>query len=114
MNHQEYSARAIVLAGNQPKFIHAALGIAGEAGEVVDIVKKVEMYNKPLNHDHLIEELGDLLWYVNLMIQAAGSTWGEVFERNIAKLEARYPDKVFNRDQAINRNKEAEQAAMRG
>lgn len=113
MNTQEYSRRALALAGDQPRFLHAALGIAGEAGEVVDIIKKVAMYDRPLDRNHLIEEIGDLAWYVNLMIDAAGSTWSEVFEKNIAKLETRYPEKKFDAGRAIDRDKEAEQEAMK-
>lgn len=113
MNTQEYSRRALAVAGDQPQFLHAALGIAGEAGEVVDIIKKVAMYGKPLDRDHLIEEISDLVWYTNLMIDAVDTTWEEVFRRNIAKLEARYPDKQFDADRAINRDKEAEQEAMK-
>lgn len=92
--------------------MHAAAGMAGEAGEVVDVVKKVVFYGKKVDRQHLIEEMGDQLWYINLMIKKLGSTWAEVFEANIAKLEARYPGLRFDADKAINRNTDAEAEAI--
>ena len=88
------------------------MGIGGEGGEIVDIIKKIAFYNKDIDKDHIKEELGDLLWYVNLMLHSIGATWEEVFDLNIAKLEARYPDFRFNADHAINRDVNAEQKAM--
>ena len=88
------------------------MGIAGEAGEVIDITKKVYAYGKPLFENDLVEEAGDLIWYLNLLFACLGVTWEEVFDLNIKKLEARYPDLRFNADHAINRDVNAEQRAM--
>lgn len=92
--------------------LHGALGVAGEGGEVVDIIKKSWAYGKPLDRAHLIEEIGDSMWYFNLIIRTLGVTWGEVLAANVAKLSARYPDKRFSSSQAINRDKAAEQSAL--
>lgn len=116
MNTQEYSKLALRtandLGGRLDNIMHAAMGIAGEAGEVIDITKKVYAYGKPLLENDLVEEAGDLVWYLNLLFACLGVTWEEVFDLNIKKLEARYPDLRFNADHAINRDVNAEQKAM--
>ena len=71
---------------------HAALGLAGEAGEFVDAVKKAAIYGKPLDVDNLREEMGDLLWYVALACESLGVNMGDVAQQNIDKLKRRYPN----------------------
>lgn len=93
-------------------YMHMAAGIAGEAGEVLDLVKKNFAYGKELDRDKLVEELGDLIWYINGMIHFSGTSWAEVFQRNIAKLSARYKGGGFSAENAINRDTDAEKAAM--
>ena len=78
----------------------------------MDMVKKIEFYGKPVDRTKLLEETSDIFWYCNLLIHTLGSTWEEVFEMNIAKLETRYPDLRFCADRAINRDVEAEQQAI--
>src|SRR5574343_88186 len=116
MNTQEYSKLALRtandLGGRLDNIMHAAMGIAGEAGEVIDLVKKTYAYEKTLDDKKLIEEVSDILWYINLLLAVMDRTWEEVFDLNIAKLEARYPDLRFNADHAINRDVNAEQKAM--
>lgn len=112
MQAHEYSDLAYRMAGGHSPIIHACFGMAGETGEVVDIVKKSVFYGKELDRTKVLEEIGDNLWYVNLLIRELGSTWEEVFEMNIKKLSARYPDLKFDADRAINRDTAAEQEAM--
>lgn len=116
MDIKEYSAKALRTAkslGSIPfDVMHGAAGMAGESGEVIDIAKKTFAYGKSLDVAHMLEEIGDCLWYVNYLIHTLDSSWDEVLAMNIAKLEARYPDSTFNADHAINRNKEAEAEAM--
>lgn len=90
---------------------HAADGLTTETGELVDSLKKWCFYGKNLDHDNLIEELGDILWYVALACNALNATMERVMEKNIAKLRARYPDK-FTSENAINRDLEAEKKAL--
>lgn len=85
------------------ELLHAQLGITTEAGEFADIIKKYLMYGKEVDRVNLIEELGDLTWYIGLAIQAVGSSWGEVFSTNIKKLATRYPER-FKEHDAINRD----------
>lgn len=70
--------------------IHAVLGISGEAGELLDAVKKASVYNKPLDRENVIEELGDLEFYMEQLRQRLGITREETLEANIAKLSKRY------------------------
>ncbi len=84
---------AAIIAALTPEAVnawHHATGIAGEAGEVADIIKKWVVYNKPLDRAHLIEELGDLEFYMEGLRQGLGITREETIEGNITKLSARY------------------------
>ncbi len=69
-----------------------ALGIAGEAGECADIIKKHLFHKHPLDKEKVVKELGDVLWYVSQLAADVGATLDEVAEKNIAKLKARYPE----------------------
>lgn len=71
--------------------MHAAVGIAGEGGEVLDAVKKVWVYGQQLNRENMVEELGDLEFYMEALRNLIGATRDEVLSANIAKLEKRYP-----------------------
>lgn len=72
---------------------HAALGVAGEAGEFADAVKKYTVYNRSFDLENAAEELGDLLWYIALGCETLGVAMSEVAEQNIDKLRERYPEK---------------------
>lgn len=69
-----------------------ALGIGGESGEVLEHVKKYAFHGNALDRDALAKELGDLLWYIAVMADDLGVMLGEVMDKNIAKLKARYPE----------------------
>jgi len=69
-----------------------ALGLGGEAGEVLELVKKHFYHGKPLDREKLIAELGDVLWYLNYTADAIGATLEDVAIANNAKLRARYPN----------------------
>jgi len=108
MNTEQYTVLALRTApitthNLKSDIVHAAMGIGGEAGEVVDIIKKHVYYGKMLDRTKVLEEMGDILWYTNLMIHLLDSSWGEVFEMNIKKLEKRYPNLRFEAEHAINR-----------
>lgn len=76
---------------SQKRLLHAAMGISGESGELMDAVKKHVLYNKSLDLDNVKEELGDLCWYLALMIDQIGSSFEEIMKLNHDKLEKRYP-----------------------
>lgn len=85
---------------------HMATGIAGEAGEILDVVKKLAVYQKPFDEkvrEHLIEELGDLEFYLEGLRQAYGLDRLDILAANIAKLGKRYKGHKYSDEQAINR-----------
>src|SRR5258706_14263308 len=70
--------------------LHMAVGVCGEAGELLDAVKKVSVYNKPVDLMNLIEELGDIEFYMEGIRQIYGITREVTLVRNLEKLEKRY------------------------
>lgn len=90
-----------VLLGAYQRLV-LALGLAGEAGEAIDYLKKVEGHGHPLQPDRLAGELGDVLWYLSSLASAYGLCLGDVAQGNIAKLKARYPD-GFTPEASLNR-----------
>lgn len=74
------------------------LGIAGEAGEVADHIKKVLFHGKLLSDDALQKELGDVLWYIAGICTAKGWTLEEIAAKNVQKLVERYPNGFERRE----------------
>ena len=87
--------------------LHGALGIVTEAGEFLDQIKKNTFYGKEIDYVNLGEEVGDMLWYISVILNSLGLTYEEVMDKNIAKLRARYGDK-FTKEKAINRDLKTE------
>ncbi len=79
-----------------------ALGVAGEAGEVADYLKKVIGHGHALERDKLLKELGDVLWYVAVLANRTGISLEDVARENILKLRKRYPD-GFDPERSKNR-----------
>lgn len=72
--------------------IKDALGLAGETGEVVELIKKARFHGLPLDTDKLRSEIGDVLWYLTDLCAQAGITLADAAQANVAKLRARYPN----------------------
>ena len=88
------------------RLLTAAVGIAAEGGEFMEIVKKITFQGKPWNADnieHLKIELGDVMWYVAQACMALDISLEEVLDRNISKLAARYPEGTFDEYYSENR-----------
>ena len=84
---------------NIERLLTAGVGINAEGGEFLEIIKKVIFQGKPWNEDnreHLIIELGDLMWYVAQACVALGVSIDEVVGTNVKKLEKRYPGGQFD------------------
>lgn len=112
----ESPAKDVGISINEEKLIrlfHAGLGLATEAGEFLDPIKKKLFYNKPIDYENMKEEISDCLWYCAIACDALGTTISELMEANIRKLRARYPDRFTGYD-AVNRNLDKEMAAFRG
>ena len=78
----------------------AALGLAGEAGEFVDLYKKVIGHGQALDAERMQKELGDVLWYAAELCTAHGWSLEDVAAGNIKKLRTRYPEKFSNEQSA--------------
>ncbi len=83
--------------------INGVMGLCGEAGEAIDIVKKHLAQGHELDREHLIGELGDIAWYLAETATVLGVDLEEVLQRNIDKLRARYPE-GFDTEKSKNRS----------
>ena len=83
------------------QLLHGALGLCTEVGELQDAIKRM-FYGKTLDAENIIEELGDLEWYMAAIRDALDVTQAEVQARNIIKLKTRYAEK-FTEQEAIER-----------
>ena len=89
-------------ATQEENLINGCLGLAGEAGEVCDIVKKYMFQGHNLETQKIVDELSDVLWYVALTAQGIGCDLDSIMEHNINKLKKRYPN-GFEAERSINR-----------
>ena len=72
--------------------INSVMGLCGEAGEAIDIVKKWMAHGHELDRDHLAKELGDIAWYLAEAATALDLSLDEILQANIDKLKKRYPE----------------------
>ena len=105
-NYQQLADRTAKHVDFNFDLMHAVMGLAGEAGEFTDAVKKHLVYGKELDKWNAREELGDLLWFVALAATTLGISLQEVAEENIAKLKLRYPEKYSDEKAAARLDKE--------
>ena len=98
---------------DHPRLLHGALGVGTEAGELQDAVKRHLFYGTDIDRTHIIEECGDVLWYVAETLSAVGATMSEAMVANVAKLRARYPE-GFSEERATGRDLGAERDAVEG
>ena len=82
--------------------INGVMGLCGESGEAIDIVKKHLHQGHPLDKEKLLKELGDIAWYLAETAYALDTPLDTVLEQNIAKLKARYPE-GFETEKSLNR-----------
>lgn len=92
------------------RLIHAVLGIATEAQEMIDQIMNLWL-KKPLDKINLVEENGDLFWYQAIMSNVTNISFDDLMEKNIAKLRARYGEK-FSSEKAINRDLDLERKIL--
>ena len=82
--------------------INGVMGLCGESGEAIDLMKKHLYQGHELDKDKLIKELGDIAWYLAETAYALDVSLEEVLERNIQKLRQRYPE-GFDTERSVNR-----------
>lgn len=115
MNLTDYQAVALRTAkplSFEMNLMHAGLGLSSEAGEIASAIKAHTIYGKELDIINVIEEAGDILWFLTLLCNTLGLTLEEVAAANISKLSARYPNLSFDAGHAINRDLGAEAKAL--
>ena len=98
MTLNEYQREAMRTASgmwakcNDNLLLNGAMGLNGEAGEVIDILKKHMFQGHELDKGHIVKELGDCLWYIAIAAEGAGYTLDVIADMNVKKLRKRYPD----------------------
>ncbi len=104
---QDYEVRALEKVNYSlnlnDRLLEGVMGLCGETGEVMDIVKKYMWQGHQLNLGHLCEELGDVLWYIVDIAGSVGLTLDDIQKQNIRKLDKRYPN-GFKSEYSINRS----------
>lgn len=116
MNNREYIEQATTTESHffdcpPPRLLHSSMGLVTEAAELMDILKTYSFYGRELDLVHIIEELGDIFWYLAIICNELDTPFEEIMEKNIDKLKARYPEK-FEQTKAIHRNLKAERDAL--
>lgn len=91
------------MTASNAHILHMAVGVSGEAGELLDAVKKAVIYQKPLDRVNVIEELGDLEFYMEGLRQELNISRSETLEANKIKLGQRYPNVIYSDYQAQER-----------
>lgn len=105
IEYQKYAERTANGGRNGTKlmrFANFGMGLAGEAGETCDMLKKVVFHGHELDKQELCKELGDVMWYVATIATTAGLTLEEIAWKNVEKLKKRYPD-GFSEEMSRNR-----------
>lgn len=103
-NEENDDNMTVTLTAHQYRLLMGAIGLAGEAGEVAELVKKHVFHNHPFNYEKMEKELGDVAWYhTYLTVKGVKSTLRTIWEKNIAKLAARYTGNVFNSQESMHR-----------
>lgn len=87
---------------DQELLLDGLMGLNGEAGEAIDLLKKHMFQGHPFDEKHMVKELGDIAWYLAIAAYAVGYSLETVLRMNIDKLRERYPD-GFSADLSINR-----------
>ena len=102
-NHLENTVRRTSSSTDaKESVILGVMGISGESGELTDYFKKVLFQGHELNRDRVIEELGDIFWYMQYLMDTLNIDFEEVLRMNSIKLNMRYPE-GFTVEESINR-----------
>lgn len=107
MTINEYQKEALRTASGMskeyPLILNGVLGLGGESGECLDIVKKHLFQGHELDTEHLAEELGDVAWYLAVSAHAIGMDLESILQGNVDKLRRRYPD-GFDAERSVHRD----------
>ena len=90
--YQEESSRTLPTEQTKESRLTSAVGLCGEAGEVADYIKKIEAHGHDLSGNKMVEEIGDVLWYLAAVCTYYNLSLNDAAVLNIKKLRARYPN----------------------
>ena len=106
MTPNEYQEAALRTANKNlsltEQLQNGVMGLTGESGECADLLKKYLFQGHELDVAHFVKELGDVAWYLAVSADALGYDLESIFQMNIDKLTARYPD-GFDSDLSVHR-----------
>jgi NTP pyrophosphatase (non-canonical NTP hydrolase) len=105
VDFNEYQSLAMRTASNTSPdrlLLNGVMGLCGEAGECIDVVKKHLFQSHELDKDKIADEAGDCLWYLATLASGLGTTLDEIAAGNIEKLRKRYPE-GFEPERSVNR-----------
>ena len=105
MDFHEYQRLALRTASGASRdnlILNGVMGLCGESGECIEIVKKHMFHGHELDRDKLVDEASDCLWYLAAIAEGLGVGLADIAEHNIQKLRKRYPD-GFDSEQSKNR-----------
>lgn len=91
------------LTPTQADMLHMGVGVSGEAGELLDAIKKYCIYQKDLDKNNIVEELGDIEFYIERIRQIINVSRSQILEHNMNKLFKRYDEFKYSNEQAQNR-----------
>lgn len=95
MTINEYQEEALRtesgMSKEYPRLLNGLMGLNGEAGECIDILKKHLFQGHELDKEHIAKELGDVAWYLAVSASAIGYDLETILQMNVDKLRARYP-----------------------
>lgn len=111
LTSEKYAEILLNLTEADIRMFHMSMGMCTETGELHDELKRCIVYGKEFDRTHVIEELGDLMWYIANMCNIIDIPLEAVMQINNSKLRARYPDK-FDSELALNRNLEKEREVL--
>ena len=110
MNVNEYQRLAMTTLNpelnKRDVLINSVMGLCGESGEAIDIVKKWMAQGHELDKAHLAKELGDIAWYLAEAATALDLPLEDIFQANLDKLKKRYPEGFDSQKSLIRRNGE--------
>lgn len=103
--------QGLKLDENSVDLLHAGLGLVTEVGELNDIIKKFLFYGKEIDVINLLEEVGDIMWYIFFLSARVGINLDECIAMNLEKLKKRFPEK-FTEEKANNRDLDSERETL--
>ena len=90
-NEAMRTASGVTVASDDNLILNGAMGLCGESGEIIDLLKKNMFQGHGIDKEHLAKECGDVLWYLAVFAKGLGYDLDEIAEMNKAKLRKRYP-----------------------